>query len=297
VTTMGVIERVGVGASYGLEWAIQQWVCRTGIPVRACDAPWLVGPVGTDRIGADFYEDYADQSGLIVSKGDMNDVESAAGLLRDFDALESPSFAPEKIDPAVRDFYEHTARYALDVWSQWTGPLKPFAHVLVGLVSQRIEQLNLPMAPLDTSAGMSSDIISLVDKETGNATYAGWLRRTRETGSVVYAGFYTTCLPPGYAGACVKVVFPLPGGSATVVLRPENRRDGSFRLVSYGKRFGDPGYYRVHETDKGMLRVKYLPLKETIHVFRDNLGVLRTDHVFYFWGLKFLMLHYKITRT
>lgn len=64
-------------------------------------------------------------------------------------------------------------------------------------------------------------------------------------------------------------MFPLPGGSATVILRPENRPDGSFVLVSEGDRFGDAGYYREHRTG--------------------------TDHAFRFMGLRFLDLHYEIT--
>jgi hypothetical protein len=35
-------------------------------------------------------------------------------------------------------------------------------------------------------------------------------------------------------------------------------------------------------------------LKESIHVYVDEQGMLRTAHVFRFWSLEMLRLHYKI---
>ena len=52
--------------------------------------------------------------------------------------------------------------------------------------------------------------------------------------------------------------------------------------------------YRVHRTGSGTLRVKYLPMKEVIHVFVDPAGRLRTDHAFAFGKIRFLTLRYEI---
>ena len=276
----------------GLEWLIQRWVRLTGRAVPLADAPWLGGPLGDGgKIGAEFYARYAEAEGMTVA---VNQPDS--GLLPDFAALAGPTFAPERVAQAVTDFYERTVCYTLDAWSQWTGPMKPFAHLLIGLVSREIEQFNIPLAPLETSQGVSSDILRLTDTTTGHIRYTGWLRRAAATGRIIFAGFYTTGRPPNAAGECVKVVFPLPGGAVIVLLRPTNRPDGSLELVSAGKGFGDAGYYRVHRQNAHTLRVKYIPLKESIHVFQDAQGVLRTDHKFQFWGLPFLTLHYKIRR-
>jgi hypothetical protein len=253
-----------------------------------------------------------------------------AGLLQDFDSLRSAHFAPEKVHPAVRDFYESTARYTLDAWVQWGGPISPLARLMITSISRNIEQLNLPLTPLTTSRGMSSEIIgflrtpsqpnpaiststassadairSVQAKEpepTRSFVYAGWLRKNNATGEIIYAGFYTTCLPPDYKGRCVKVVFPLPQGSATVILKPLNGPDGSLKLVSRGRKFGGPGYYRIHKVSSRRLRVKHVPIEETIHVYfakdKDKApaqsGVLHTVHHFKFWGLKFLTLHYRM---
>jgi hypothetical protein len=67
--------------------------------------------------------------------------------------LGGPHFAPDRVDPAIRDFYERTAHYSLDVWSQWSGLLRPFAGTLIALVSRDIEQLNLPLSPLGDQPG------------------------------------------------------------------------------------------------------------------------------------------------
>lgn len=270
------------------EKAIQQWVRLTGRAVEPSAAAWLAGPVGFSRIGPGFYENYARTAGLTVQ--DL----PHAGLLQDFAALRSARFDPEQVHPDIVDFYERTAHYTLDAWVQWSGPFSPFARSLISAISRNIEQLVLPLTPLTTSQGMSSRIITLADG-AGEVAYSGWLRKAISTGEIVYAGFYTTCQPPEFAGPCVKTVFPLPHGSATVILRPTNGPNRSFKLISSGRKFGGPGYYRIHRTKSGILRVKHIPIKETIHVYVDANDVLRTDHHFKFWGLKFLTLHYKIS--
>ena len=282
--------QVEITLGRALEWAIQRWVVLGGRRIRADAAEWLAGPIGSGRIGAAFFGAYAAEAGLEAEPGTPE-----AGLLPDFALLDAPGFDPAKVDPAIRDFYERTSAYALDVWSQWSGPLRFFAQTLIYLVSRTIEQLNLPMSPLATSAGMSSDVVPLRDPHTGQVAFTSWLRRAVATDEVVYAGFYTVARPEHVNEVCVKVVFPLPGGSATVLLRPEAQPDGSLKLISAGTGFGDPGYYRLHRTRDGTLRVRYLPLKETIHVFRDAAGILRTHHTFAFWGLRFLTLHYKMS--
>ncbi len=271
------------------EWLIQRWVAHTGREVEAEGASWLVGPTGAHKIGESLYESYARDAGLVVQH------RPDAGLLESFAVLKNARFDPEKVHPAILDFYERTAHYSLEAWVQWTGPLSPFARTMISSISRNIEQLVLPLTPLATSRGMSSEIISLADEQTGALAYSGWLRKTVATGEIVYAGFYTTCRPPKYPGRCVKVVFPLPQGSATVILRPVNGPSGSLLLVSEGRKFGGPGYYRIHRANSRKLRVKYVPIEETIHVYVDDKGVLRTDHQFNFWGLRFLTLHYKIT--
>jgi hypothetical protein len=122
-----------------------------------------------------------------------------------------------------------------------------------------------------------------------------WLRTVIKTGNIIYAGAYTSCKPPNLGYECVKVVFPLPNGNATVILWPENMDDGSIKLHSSGNEFGDGGFYLLVYSSSGKAHVKYVKaMKETLHVYLDEDGELRTDHIFKFWGATFLQLHYRI---
>ena len=114
---------------------------------------------------------------------------------------------------------------------------------------------------------------------------------------MLYTGFYMTERAPNLGVPCVKVVFPMPNGNATVVLRPTLEPDGSLILDSSGKRFGDAGFYRVQGRGPDRVRVWHIKtLKEHFRVFVDDRGDLRCDHSVRFLGLPVLRLHYKMFR-
>ena len=273
-----------------LQTAIQLWVRYTGKQLSLAQHPWLEGPIGGDNlIGERFYETFAKSKNLSLS------ITETEGLLADFSVFLSPQQQQSQaLNPRIANFYEQTARFKLEVWSEWYGLVTPFAKVLIQSVSRKMHQLNIPLSPLETSWGMSSQLIQLRDSTNHQLRYTCWLRKSIKSGRVVYAGFYTTCQLPGSTLPHVKVVFPLPKGNVTVILRVEVQPDGSVKLLSAGKRIGEAGYYRTHWVDAQTARVKYIPLKESIYVFVDETGTLRTDHEFAFMGMKFLHLHYKI---
>jgi len=250
--------------------------------------PWLDGPTGPPRIGAGFHRSIAAATGLAVRTG------SDLGLLPACALLDGDAFDSGRLHPSVRDFYEHTGRYHLDVWSEWSPLFWPFGWALITFVSRRMEQLNFPMYPLETAHGMTSEVEQLVDG-SGRVVFTSWLRRNLASGLVIYSGLYSTASPPGH-GPCVKTVFPVVRGNATVLLRPEAQADGSLKLISSGRGFGDPGFYRVTEAGSGRLRVWYVrALTEVFHVYPDADGSVRTDHFLRWWGLPVLHLHYHIT--
>lgn len=274
-----------------LSQLVDRFAAVTGRLLRPDDAAWLAGPTGDGGIiGAEFYERFSQAQGWTLEKD-----RPAAGLMPSFAALQSPNFDPGKVIAPVVDFYEHTAAYEFDVWSQWRGPLTPFAHAFIRLASREIEQCNLPLSPLDSSRGVESAVWPMRDAD-GQVRYTGWLRHVAATKNVLFVGCYTTVTLPKFATPCVKVVFPLPHGSATVLLRPENQPDGSFKLVSAGKGFGDPGFYRIYKRPDGRQRAVYLPLHEVFHLFVDADGAFRTDHQLRFAGLHFLTLHYRMRK-
>jgi hypothetical protein len=270
-------------------FCIHAWLWIVGRRMPLAAAPYLDGPVGPPgRIGVALYDHLAAVHGLTITVRDPD------GLVPDFAVLRAPGFDPDAVHPDIRRFYEQSSRYVLDAWTQSRFPMNIFLWLLVRTVSRSVDQLNFPVSPLEVSRGMSNDLIGM-DDPAGERVLTGWLRRLAGSGRVLYAGFYTTGRVPNHDGACVKAVFPMPNGNATIFLRPENGPDRSFRLVSSGRRFGDPGFYRLRRRGD-RLCVKFLrTLREHFHVYVDADGVLRGDHQVSFLGLPVLTLHYKMT--
>ena len=272
------------------DWTTQRWVQLAGRRVDLENSPWLSGLVGpTHGIGRTFFDEAARAEGLEVRRG-----AGIRGLLSDFSALRSRSFDPAAVHPSVAAFYEQTSSYQMDAWAEWCGPFRPFGGLLAALFSRRLQQLNVPLSALDTSRGITSEVLQLVDPETEEARYTAWVRELLGTGNILYAGSYSLCQVPGHDGACVKVVFPLPNGNAMVIMRPVAHTDGSFSVRSAGERFGDPGFYFTVHTEKGVYARYLRSLKESIRVYPAEAREVRADHVLTLWGATFLRLHYRL---
>lgn len=270
----------------------QRWVRATGRAVVWAQCPWLDGPTGDlDVIGADFFHRYAARHGwTVVESGEPR------GLIGSLADLDGPTCRAETVDRAVAELYEQTSEYDFDVWSQWSSLFRPFGRMLGSIFSERLQQLNVPLSPLDTRLGITSKVLALVDA-VGRPRSTAWVRETVATRRALYVGSYTTCQVPGFEGPCIKVAFPLPNGYALVIMKPESHDDGSLTLRSAGKAFGDPGFYFVVEEEPGRGRVRYVAsLKESIHVYPDSAGVVRADHDLWLWGIRFLKLHYRMKR-
>ncbi|MBI2688201.1 MAG: hypothetical protein HYX27_18000 [Acidobacteria bacterium] len=280
---------LGDKRGYFSDWLTQQWVRATGRRIRLAENRWLDGPAGdTKLIGREFFDEYARRLGLRVSR------HVTRGLISDFAEL---SGCGAEADHAVKDFYERTSNYELDAWSQWCGLFRPFGVGLALLFSRRLQQLNVPLSALDTSRGMTSEVIAMHDPESGELLQTAWVRELRGTNQVLYAGAYSVCTVPGFAGRCVKVVFPLPNGNAIVIMRPEVHKDGSLVLRSAGREFGDPGFYFVVQDGNGAAWARYVRnMKETIHVYSAEADTARADHDLRLWGMRFLRLHYRMRR-
>lgn len=260
-----------------------------GRNVRDDDVPWLLGPFGSETIGDRPYEECARREGLSLERN-----ASDGGLIPSFDVLTCDGFDASRVSDAVRRFYERTARYRMDMWAETFFPGNIGLWLLVTTISRKVNQLNFPLRVLDSAKGMDSEIV-LLREATGKVRYAGWYRQLAETRRVIYTGFYMTARVPGSTVPCVKVVFPMPEGNATVILRPTVGADGAFELSSRGRAFGDAGFYRIQRSAPGRLRVwRVTTLTERFRVYEDERGTLRCDHTVSFLGLRVLHLHYRI---
>jgi hypothetical protein len=283
----GVLHRLFGGA---LALGIEMLVKITGRRVRAVDQLWLSCFLGdSGRIGTGIYQRIADSEHLELR------TPATAGLIPDFETLRGPSFNPDVVHPRIRHFYEHAAAYNLEVWSEVYLVGRFFLWLLVEFLSTHMDQLNFPLSSLDVAKGMSSEVVQLVDPETGDIRHTGWLRRLKSTGRVIYAGIYSICRVPNEDSPVVKVTFPCRG-SANVYLKPVAHPDGTFGLDSSGSGWGRSGFYRIVKTGADSWRVRnFTTLHELFHVYVDEEGVLRCDHEITFVGLTILRLHYKMT--
>ncbi len=217
------------------------------------------------------------------------------GLLENLHLLAAPDFDPSRVNASVAGFYERTSNYELDAWAEWCGAFRPFGRLLAVIFSRRLQQLNVPLAGLDTSRGVTSEIIQLVEPDTGQIRYTAWVRQLITTKNVLYAGSYSLCKIPNRVGACVKVVFPLPNGNAIVIMRPKVHEDGSLSVTSSGERFGDPGFYFTVRDRDSLFWARYIStLRESIGVYEAEDNSVRADHVLTIWGKTFLRLHYRL---
>jgi hypothetical protein len=264
----------------------QAWVRATGKTVRLDDYPWLDGPVGSPSLISD---EWLAREAVRLGA----DMHEGGGLLQPFDVLASPSFDPSRLHPSIVEFYEHTSDWRLDVWSQWCPAALPGGWLLSALFARRLQQLALPLRPLDVAQGMDSRVVSVRGVD-GHQLGAAWLRTLRATGQVVYSGWYGFTQLPNPKAASIRVVFPLPNGSVTVFLCPSLGRDGALVLTSPIGRFGDDGAYLVVHESGNTAAVRRVPLAEEFRVYVDDEGALRADHALNLWSVPVLRFHYRL---
>ena len=202
-----------------IDRSTQAWVRATGTVVRFDAHPWLLGPTGgTQTVGDQWVPKEAERVGGAFTEG--------GGLLDDFGRLRGVGFDPAQLASAIVEFYERTSEWRLEAWSQWCPAAWPFGWLLSAMFAQRLQQLSLPLRPLDVAQGMESRVLA-VKAPDGSQVGAAWLRRLRSTGQNVYSGWYGIAQLPNTDRPSVRVMFPLPNGSVAVFLRPDVRDDGA----------------------------------------------------------------------
>lgn len=273
------------------DWFTQQWAITWGKKITPENVPWLMGPFGeTGGIADRFIDRLAEEESLVIERN-----TTSGGLIAEFSKLNLPEGAAERIAQPVKDFYENTACYDLKLSVKWNPFFKLFGRLTNILFSNRIEQLNIPLNNTDGTNHVKSEIITLSEPFSGDVKYTIWYRTLVPTGQVVYSGIYSTCrLPSGQT--CIKAVFPLPKGNATVIMSPGVTPDGVFQLTGSGNKFGEPGFYFLLNDANGDYWAHY------IRSFRDTLAVsCKDDKIFAeqtltLWKLRVVRFNYEIER-
>ncbi|GAA5182651.1 hypothetical protein GCM10023322_20040 [Rugosimonospora acidiphila] len=256
--------------------------------VPASDLPFVVPvPARTRYVGTGYVRDLAEVLG-----GRYTAQAPGVGIVASLDELAGPGFDPSGVHPLVREFYEHTTRFALDIVPSWRLWVRPGYLLYRTLLARPLGQANLPMNQRETLRGVHSriDTISGVD---GVITVRGWIRSFADTDEPIYVGIYTTYRFDGRG--YVSVGFPVPEASFTATLEPCSREDGGLTLRSRGET-SHAGHYLTH-VDRNTRALTTL----AVHGFAEQLdvyvrdGQLRAEHEFWVFGLPFLVLHYRLT--
>jgi hypothetical protein len=267
--------------------------------VTAEDVPFVVPLESRSRyVGTGYIKELADVLG-----GDYVADARDVGIVASLDSLAGPDFDPEQVDPRVREFYEHTTRFTLDIVPEWRLWVRPGYLLYRNLLARPLGQANVPMNQRETQRGIRSRIDTITSPEPrpssknqdGAVVVRGWIRSFADNDEPIYIGVYTTYRHEdrGY----VSVGFPLPQASFTATLVPSARPGGGLVLSSRSDKLKHPGHYLTYiDAESRELTTA------AVHGFAEKLDVyvqddeLRAEHAFWVFGLPFMVLHYRMHR-
>jgi hypothetical protein len=239
-------------------------------------------------VGADYFVELArEQDGSF--KRNLPDI----GIVEAMENMRGPNFDPSKVDPLIREFYEHTSRFTLSIVPVWKNRIKPLFWLFKRTIAQPMGQANLPFNSEEAQSGVVS-YIDAIDFDCDDiVNLRGWVRTFKETGEAIYVGIYTTFQHEGVG--YVSVGFPLPDANFTATLLPFNYGRSNFLLKSRDTGYPYPGHYLTAKEDGNLTVMKLPTFDEEIEVYVAE-GQLKTDHRFYLAGLNFLTLYYTMER-
>lgn len=216
------------------------------------------------------------------------------GIVASLDLLAGPDFDPGLVDAGVREFYEHTTRFKLDIVPRWRMWVRPGYLLYRNFVARPLGQANVPMNQRETQRGISSRIDTITPRGAGEVSVRGWIRAFSDTDEPIYVGVYTTYRyeDRGY----VSVGFPVPQGSFTATLEPRNL-DGGGLLLTSRSTLDQPGHYLAYKDQQTgkLTALAVAGFGEELRV-RVQDGRPRAEHAFWLFGLPFLTLHYQLRK-
>jgi hypothetical protein len=256
--------------------------------VGAADLPFVVPLESRSRyVGTGYVEELSRVLGGAYVAG-ADDV----GIVASLDDLAGPDFGPDAVDAGVREFYEHTTRFTLDIVPRWRTWVRPGYLAYRTLVARPLGQANVPMNQREALRGVQSRIDTITTDADAGVAVRGWIRSFADTDEPIYVGIYTTYRHDGRG--YVSVGFPLPQASFTATLVPRARPGGGLVLTSRSE-LAHPGHYLTYidAATRELTTLSVPGFAEELDVFvRD--GELRAEHAFWVFGLPFLVLDYRI---
>ena len=257
--------------------------------VQAEDVPFVVPLASQTRyVGTGYVRSLAQVLGGTYT-ADVEDI----GIVAALDELAGPDFDPARVDPLVREFYEHTTRFALDIVPEWRLWVRPGYLLYRTLLARPLGQASVPMSQREAQHGVRSRIDTITGLPDG-VVVRGWIRSFADTDEPIYVGIYTTYRHAGRG--YVSVGFPLPQASFTATLAPSARPGGGLVLDSRSE-LDQPGHYLTYIDPQTaeLTTAAVRGFAERLDVYVDQ-GELRAEHAFWVFGFPFLVLHYRMHR-
>lgn len=273
----------------GVLWRHETQLDLMGERVPPEQIPYVVPFESRTRyVGADYVKDLAKRTGGTFTRNPTD-----IGIVPSLDLLSGSTFDPNAVHQLIREFYEHTSRFKLDIEPEWKPWIKPGYWVYKNTVAKPLGQANVPSNVREAQRGVTS-YIDTIESDADDTTIRGWVRVFADSGDPIYVGIYTTFRHEdrGY----VSVGFPLPNANFTATLQPFNSREHDFLLSSHTDQAFPGHYLSAFENESDEISVVQLnTFGEEIDVYVKD-EQLFTDHSFYLSGHKFMTLHYTMRR-
>ena len=179
---------------------------------QAEDLPFVVPLEARSRyVGTGYVKALAEVLGGTYH-GDTADV----GIVAALDELAGPDFDPAAVDRRVREFYEHTTRFSLDIVPEWRRWVRPGYLLYRSVLARPLGQASVPMNQREALRGIRSRIDTITLDRDDVIAIRGWIRSFADNDEPIYVGIYTTYRHGGRG--YVSVGFPLPQASFTATL-------------------------------------------------------------------------------
>jgi hypothetical protein len=256
--------------------------------VRGEDLPFVVPLEARSRyVGIGYVKELAEVLGGTYA-ADAADV----GIVASVAELAGPEFDPDTLDPQVREFYEHTTRFTLDIVPVWRRWVRPGYLLYRSFVARPLGQASVPMNQREAQRGIHSRIDTITLSTDDAIAVRGWIRSFADNDEPIYVGIYTTYRHDGRG--FVSVGFPLPHASFTATLVPRSRPGGGLVLTSRSD-LDHPGHYLtfVDAATRELTTLAVQGFAEQLDVYVQD-GELRAEHAFWVFGFPFLVLQYRI---
>lgn len=243
-------------------------------------------------VGTDFFKRFATKL-----KAGFAGQGTDTGLMASLDDVRSDRFDPDLVHPVIREFYEHTSRFDMNVEIWWNPLVKPFGVLYQWIIARQMRNL---IIPLDNESLDDLDSwLELVDFESdGKPDVRCWVRVLKDSRVPVYVGAYKTYKSQvdGFGASYISVAFPIPLGTLTTVLTPLNWTGDGLTLTTMDPRSSEAGVYVVFPHQNSFSMAPAFGLSERFRLKAKGRKKPRIEvvHDCYWLGTRAFRMHYKI---